>query len=192
MSQFRSFLEIGFEHIVNWEAYDHLLFIIALTVLYHVRDWKNVLILITAFTIGHSITLAVVTFDIININPTLIEFLIPLTILISSVHNLFRKPVIHSSRFQYNYFIALFFGTIHGMGLANDLKMLLGGDQILYPLLAFNLGVEGGQIVIVTMVLTISFIFTEFLGILRRDWNLIISSGVAGMAIMLLIENRIW
>ena len=192
MDQFSSYLEIGFNHIVNWMAYDHLLFLIVLTVIYHIRDWKNLLILITAFTIGHSITLLSSVYDIFFIDSALIEFAIPMTILISSIFNLFRKPVIYTSRFQFNYFIALFFGMIHGMGLANDLKMLIGAKDFFYPLLAFNLGVEGGQVVIVALVLIISFIFTEFFGIQRRDWNLIISSAVGGVSIMLIFENKIW
>ena len=192
MHQFSSYLEIGFHHIVNQEAYDHLLFLIVLTVIYHIRDWRNLLILVTAFTIGHSITLFATVYTIFHIDSSLVEFFIPMTILSSSIYNLFKTPVIYTSRFQFNYLIALFFGMIHGMGLANDLRMLIGGEEIFYPLLAFNLGVEGGQIVIVTIVLIISFIFTEFLGIRRRDWNLIVSSAIGGVSIMLILENKIW
>ena len=194
MSIFSIYFELGYDHILDPNGYDHVLFIIALCSVYLIRDWKKVLILITAFTIGHSITLALSTLQIINFRADIIEFLIPLTIFIAAASNIFKKKTALQPRgFQVNYFYALFFGLIHGMGFSNYLRTLLGQQaEILSPLLAFNIGIEAGQIIVVAVFLTISFIFVDLFGINRRDWRLVISSAIAGIALMLMIENKFW
>jgi hypothetical protein len=158
------------------------------------RDWKRILILVTAFTSGHSITLALATFRVVNFNSQLIEFLIPVTIFITAVSNLFKKDSFRSqAQINANYIFALFFGLIHGLGFSYYLQSLLGSDTtIVTQLLAFNVGLEIGQIIIVVSSLFISFIFISIFGTARRDWNLIISSAVAGIAIILMIETKFW
>jgi len=195
MSSFRLYFDIGRDHILDYtNGYDHILFVIALCVLYTSRDWKQVLILVTAFTVGHSITLALATLNLIRFKSEWIEFLIPLTIFITAFSNIFKKEETYSdSRIQMNYAFALFFGLIHGMGFSNYLRSILGkSENILTPLLAFNLGLEFGQIIIVVMFLAACFIFVDLIGISRRDWKLVISSAVAGISLVLMKEAAYW
>ena len=193
MSEFGIYLKLGLGHILDVNGLDHILFVIALCAIYSIRDWKKVLILITAFTIGHSITLALATLRIIHVNRDLIEFLIPLTIFITAFSNLFKKHSFKPRRIQSNYVYAIFFGLIHGLGFSNYLRSLIGSDKtIVNQLLAFNVGLEVGQIIIVAIFMLISFIFVAIFNLSRRDWNLIISSGVAAIAITMMIETRFW
>lgn len=194
MSQFAIYFELGREHILDISGYDHILFVIALCSIYLLQDWKKVLILITAFTIGHSITLALSTLEIVNFRSDVIEFLIPCTIFISAFSNLMRKQsALTPAKFNLNYFFALFFGLIHGLGFSNYLKSILGReDSIVTPLLSFNLGLELGQIIIVVFFMIISFVFVNIFNVARRDWNLIVSSAVAGIAITIMLETKFW
>lgn len=195
MSEFGLYFGLGREHILDyWNGYDHILFVLALCAVYSVHDWKKILILVTSFTIGHSITLALATLQIIPVKTELVEFLIPLTIFITSFSNLFRKErAIDKGNVQINYLFALFFGLIHGMGFSNFLRSLLGKDQrILSQLLAFNLGLELGQIIVVTMFLALSFILIDILKVSRRDLKLVLSSAIAGIALLLLKERVFW
>src|SRR6267154_5411927 len=189
MGEFPLYFGLGREHILDYvNGYDHILFVLALCAVYLVRDWKKILILVTAFTIGHSITLALATMQIITVKTQLIEFLIPLTIFVTACSNLFRKEEsVDKKNIQINYFFALFFGLIHGMGFSNYLRALLGkSHSILSPLLAFNLGLELGQIIVVTIFLVISYILVDWLRVSRRDWKMVLSSAIAGIALILM------
>lgn len=194
MSSFFLYFSLGFDHILDPNGYDHVLFIIALCAVYLIRDWKQVLILVTAFTIGHSITLALSTLQIVNIRADIIEFLIPLTIFIAAMSNVFKRySSVSRKNLQINYAYALFFGLIHGLGFSNYLRTLLGGQaDIVSPLLAFNLGIEVGQIIVVGVFLLISFILVDLFGIRRRDWRIVISSAIAGISLMLMMETKFW
>jgi hypothetical protein len=194
MSQFRIYFDLGRDHILDIaNGYDHILFVIALCVLYQLRDWKQVLVLVTAFTIGHSVTLALSTFNIINVKVELIEFLIPVTIFITAISNLFKhEDDIHGRSMQLNYFYAAFFGLVHGMGFSNYLKSILGKSNIVSQLFAFNIGLELGQIIIVVVLLVSGFILTDLLGVSRRDWKMVISSAVAGIALILIKDKIFW
>lgn len=195
MSEFRLYFDLGREHILDYvHGYDHILFIVALCALYLMRDWKQVLILVTAFTIGHSITLALSTLNIINVKVALIEFLIPLTIFITAFSNLFRDEENLGDRaIQLNYFYALFFGLIHGLGFSNYLRGILGKNHsIIVQLFAFNIGLEFGQLIIVLIFLTTSFILVDLFTLNRRDWKMVISSAVAGMALILMKDKIFW
>jgi len=185
MGEFSLYFGLGKDHILDYvNGYDHILFVLALCAVYLVRDWKKILILVTAFTIGHSITLALATLNIISVKTELIEFLIPLTIFITAVSNLFKRNI------QVNYFFALFFGLIHGMGFSNYLRAILGkSHEILTPLLAFNLGLEFGQIIVVTFFLAISYILVDWLKVSRRDWKMVLSSAIAGIALILMKDR---
>src|SRR5689334_23831032 len=159
MTEFQLYFGLGKDHILDYSnGYDHILFVIALCALYQMRDWRQVLVLVTAFTLGHSITLALSTLRIINVKVELIEFLIPITIFITAASNIFRREDSFSGRaVQINYFYAAFFGLIHGLGFSNYLRSILGKDKtIVSQLLAFNLGLEFGQIIIVAVFLTAS------------------------------------
>jgi hypothetical protein len=194
MSEFELYFGLGKDHILDANGYDHILFVVALCILYAVTEWKRVLILVTAFTLGHSITLALATLEVIRVRADLIEFLIPVTILITAVSNIFKKSEFQSSRsVQLNYVYATFFGLIHGLGFSFYLKSILGRDEsIVAQLLAFNLGLELGQIIIVAFMLVIGFIVVDVFGVNRKDWKLVISSAVAGIALILVKEKVFW
>lgn len=192
MSAFELYFSLGREHILDYvNGYDHILFVLALCAVYLIQDWKKILILVTAFTVGHSVTLALATLDIIAVPSVWVEFLIPLTIFATAVSNLFRREDSLSRQGGYvNYSLALFFGLIHGMGFSNYLKSLLGRQESIgMPLFAFNLGLEVGQIIIVGLFLAVSFIAVNLAGANRRDWKMIISSAVAGIALMLMKDR---
>ena len=192
MSEFSLYFGLGKDHILDYvNGYDHILFVLALCAVYLIRDWKKILILVTAFTIGHSITLALATLKIVSVNASLIEFLIPLTIFITCVSNLFKKEGLTGEKgVQINYLFAVFFGLIHGLGFSNYLRAILGKDQtILSQLLAFNLGLEFGQIIVVVIFLTFSFLLVDFLKVNRRDWKLVLSSAIAGIALILMKDR---
>jgi HupE / UreJ protein len=195
MSGFSLYFGLGRDHILDYaNGYDHILFVVALCSIYLLRDWKKILILVTAFTVGHSITLALATLQVISIDGALIEFLIPLTILITAVSNLFGKePGNNAGPMHINYLFALFFGLVHGLGFSNYLRALLGHEgNIISPLLAFNLGLELGQIIVVTLFLVASFILIDLLKVSRRDLKLVLSSAIAGIALVLLKDRVFW
>ena len=201
MSDFLIYLGLGFDHITDPGGYDHILFVIALCTVYTIRQWRQVLILVTAFTIGHSITLALATLRIISYNTDVIEFLIPVTILITAISNFFYQDrqspfATRQSRQQgpsLRYALALLFGLIHGMGFSNYLRSLLGTEaDIWQPLLAFNVGLELGQLLIVSVVLLIAFGATDRFSIRKHDWRLVVSGIVTGMAISLIINSKLW
>lgn len=193
MSSFSLYFSLGRDHILDYaNGYDHILFVLALCSVYVIRDWKKILILVTAFTIGHSVTLALATLQIISVDTALIELSIPITILITAVSNLFKKlESTQAKNVQVNYAFALFFGLIHGMGFSNYLRAILGKDHsIITQLLAFNLGLEYGQIIVVVLFLIFSYILVDWAKVARRDWNLILSSAIAGIA-LILIKDRL-
>jgi hypothetical protein len=194
MGEFQLYFGLGRDHILDYaNGYDHILFVLSLCAVYVVSDWKRILVLVTAFTIGHSITLALATLSIISVNSSLVEFLIPLTIFITSFSNLFKKEKSSGGVIQANYLMALFFGLIHGMGFSNYLKALLGKDQsILSQLLAFNLGLEFGQIVIVGVFMAICFTLVDLVKVNRRDWKMVLSSAIAGIALVLIKDRIFW
>jgi hypothetical protein len=194
MSEFRLYYELGMEHILDINGYDHILFIIALSAIYIIEDWKQILVLVTAFTFGHSVTLALATLKIVTVNSDLIEFLIPITILITAVVNLFVKTgSTTKGKLRLNYFLAASFGLIHGLGFSNYLKSLLGRDSsIVTQLFAFNVGLEVGQIIIVGIFMASSFLFVTIFGVNQRDWKMVVSSIVAGIAITMVQGSVYW
>lgn len=191
MDQFTTYLLIGKDHILDKNGYDHILFVVALCAVYSVRDWKKVLVLVTAFTVGHSVTLALAVYRVVNYSSTIIEFLIPVTIFVTAVSNLFRgEETIAKTNIHINYIFAAGFGLIHGLGFSTLLRELLGKNQnIVTQLLAFNLGLEFGQIIIVGIFMALTFIIVDLAGISRRDWKMIISSAIAGIALILIKES---
>lgn len=195
MNDFWMYFQLGLKHVVNINAYDHVLFLIALTVPYLSKDWKRILLLVTLFTIGHTLALFLSVFNIVAVNATLVEFLIPITILITALFNLFTAG--KSSKKDNITFIAsitLFFGLIHGLGFSNYFKAIIPGnpsDKVV-PLLEFALGIEAAQFIVVISVLILSFIVQTLLRFNKRDFILIMSSFVIGVVIPLIIENPIW
>jgi hypothetical protein len=190
MNEFQLYFKIGYQHIADFRGIDHILFVTALCLRYQFADWRKILVLITAFTIGHSLTLALSVFNVISYSVKWIEFLIPVTIVITAISNVFVKKFAFKSRFPVIYFFALFFGLVHGLGFSSYLKSLLGSDRsVITQLLAFNLGLEVGQLLIVTGVLLISFIFVGILKMNRREWLLWISGGIFALALQMALER---
>lgn len=187
MNDFNLFFGIGIDHILNTGALDHLLFIMVLCAVYLITDWKKLLVLITAFTIGHSLTLALSVYDVVRFNSTWVEFLIPLTIVLTALYNLtLAGKAVPRQKIQINYLLALFFGLVHGMGFANNIRFMLAESQsILLPLLGFNLGLELGQIIVVSILLLLSILAIKLMKLQHRYWAMGLSLiGLVAGAIM--------
>ncbi len=198
-STFSAYLQLGFDHISDLNGYDHILFIVALCAIYRLQEWRKVAILVTAFTIGHSITLALAALDIIPINGTLIEFLIPVTIMITALYNVIAHRsntdngnATFGRKINWNYGFALVFGLIHGMGFSNFFKSLVTPGQegeFLRQLFAFNVGVELGQLAIVAIILLVAYVAISLVKVKQRDWNLFISGAAFGNALIMALER---
>lgn len=193
MNDFIFYFKMGLFHVLDFAAYDHILFLIVLAVVYQFKQWKQVLWLVTLFTIGHSITLTLSAFGVISINANLIEFLIPLTIFITGLLNVLTAKNASVGKENQNLFFALVFGLVHGLGFSNYFKMMVGrNENKLIPLLEFALGVEAAQIIIVLGILFIGTIIQSIFGVNRRDWILVISSIVIGFAIQMMLNRVFW
>ncbi len=189
MNEFAFYFDLGWKHIISKNALDHQLFIVTLAVIYLADNWKEVLILVTAFTVGHSLTLALSTYNVIQASSAWVEFLIPVTILTTAVINFFRRNFRPES-YRLQYFLALFFGLIHGLGFANTIRFMLAKQQtITVPLLGFNLGLEAGQLVVVALVLLLSYLFVNKLGFHRKWWVWLLSAIALVWSIVLTIQN---
>jgi hypothetical protein len=195
MSQFWLYFKLGLEHVLDIHAYDHVMFLIALMVPYAFKDWKRVFLLVSLFTIGHSMSLILSIFGTVYIASKYVEFLIPVTILITAIFHLFTAG--KSSKKESISFIAiitLFFGVVHGLGFSNYFNSILPGsaaDKML-PLLEFALGIEAAQIIVVFIVLIIAYVVQTFFRFSKRDWALVMSAFIIGVVLPMLIENEIW
>ena len=188
------YVQLGIDHITDIAGFDHLLFLIALCAVYKIEQWRNLLVLVTAFTVGHSVTLALSSFSIVVVASSVIEFLIPVTILVTAINNVFvnrdstKTPVIGR-----DYAMAMFFGLIHGMGFSNYFRALLMDDSsIFFPLLGFNLGIEIAQFSFVIVIVGLVYLLTNLAGIRHQDWSVFISGAAAGISVLLMVENRFW
>ena len=195
MSQFWIYFQIGLKHVLDIYAYDHVLFLIALAVPFSFKDWKRIVLLVSLFTIGHTLALILSVFGIIAVKVNVIEFLIPITILLTALFNLFTAGK-SSKKESVNlvFFITLFFGIIHGLGFSNYFKTILGGtpSSKLLPLGEFALGIEAAQIVVVFIVLILSYIVQTVFRFSKRDWTLVMSAFIIGVVVPLIIESKIW
>jgi hypothetical protein len=195
MSEFWIFFEKGLRHILNIFTYDHIFFLIALTVPYAFKDWKKLLLLVTTFTLGHTLSLMLSVYGVIFIKGNLVELLIPVTILIVAAFHLFTAG--KSSKKEsvsVVLFISLFFGIIHGLGFAGYFNTLIGhsSQTKIVPLLEFGLGIEVSQIIVVFVVLILSYIVQTIFRFSKRDWTLVMSSFVIGVVLPLIIQSKIW
>jgi hypothetical protein len=189
MSDFAFYFKMGWEHIISKDALDHQLFILALACVYTIWDIKRVLIMVTAFTIGHSLTLALSVYDVIRFSSKWVEFLIPCTIFITALNNIFQIDSKGKSA-RINYYLALCFGLIHGMGFANAIRIMLAQDQTIgWGLFGFNVGLEAGQIFCVAIILIIGILFLNGFKVKRRDWIFFLSSGVFALSIKMALER---
>lgn len=187
----KAYLELGFDHILDPNGYDHVLFVAALTAVYTFRDWKKIIFLVTAFTLGHSLTLALAALDMVRFDAAVIETLIPVTIILTGLFQIYRvvSGAEESKSAIIAYVITSFFGLIHGLGFSNYFKAILGKENsIVQPLLAFNIGVELGQLIIVALSLMLGSILVLGAGLSRKYWTILVSSVCVLLAIHLLIS----
>lgn len=190
MKDFTFYFVFGWRHIMSFSALDHILFITALSAIYLLENWKQVLVLITAFTIGHSLTLALSVYHIFSVNEKWVEFLIPLTIVITAIFN-FNQKEFTEKTLKLNYFLALFFGLVHGLGFARTIRFMLAkGESLALPLLSFNLGLEAGQIVVVCAILLLSYLLVNRSGLSRQWWVWGLSSISLCMATFFCFQNK--
>ncbi|MFD1094693.1 HupE/UreJ family protein [Salegentibacter chungangensis] len=191
MSQFWLYLRLGLEHVLDWQAYDHILFLIALVVSYSFTSWKKVLWLVTLFTLGHTLALFLSVYEIVRVDTDWVELLIPVTILVTAVYNIFtasKKPA--NKNINLLYFTTIFFGLIHGLGFSAYFKMIAGKTASKFlPLVEFALGIELAQVIVVLSVMILGFILLNIFNVSRRDWILVSSSIVIGIILPILQEN---
>ncbi|MNQ31965.1 hypothetical protein D3C85_453480 [compost metagenome] len=195
MSEFWIYFQIGLKHVLDIHAYDHVLFLIALTIPYLFKDWKRILLLVSLFTIGHTLALLLSVFGIITIKVNIVEFLIPITILITAVYHLFTAgKATKNEGVNLIFMVTLFFGIIHGLGFSNYFKTILGGSPSskLLPLGEFALGIEVAQLIVVFVVLILSYIVQTVFRFSKRDWALVMSAFIIGVVIPMIIESPIW
>lgn len=195
MQDFWVFFKIGLHHVLDINGYDHVLFLMALTVPYVIKDWKRILILVTVFTVGHSLALLLSVFNFITVNANLVEFVIPITILLTALYNLSTagKPA-QKEPINFVSITTLFFGIIHGLGFSNYFKTILFGDALdkLPNLFEFAMGIEAAQIIVVLSVLLLSFVVQTLFKFNRRDFALTTSAFVIGVVVPIIIENSFW
>lgn len=195
MSDFWIFFKVGLEHVLDINGYDHLLFLIALTAPYVSKDWKKILILVSFFTLGHTLSLLLSVFNVVAVKAVLVELLIPITILITALFNIIMAgKSTKNGNMSFVASITVFFGIIHGLGFSNYFNFILPGKPVdkLAPLFEFALGIEAAQILVVLSVLILAFIFQTLFRFNKRDFTLIMSSFVIGVVVPLIIENPIW
>src|SRR6478672_8008811 len=197
MSEFLAFFQLGFGHIVTTGAMDHILFLVALAVIYRATDWRDALWVVSAFTVGHSVTLALAVTNAVPTNAGLVEFLIPLTILAAAVENLVvRERGAESRAHRYRPLLAGVFGLVHGAGFAGYLKSLFV-DRIAVPLLGFNVGIEAGQVVVlaaigVALVVVDAGIRRAQQGLRLRPALPVLRVRVVGLSLMVGLVAAMW
>ena len=188
------YLELGLKHISDLAGYDHILFLVALCAVYRVEDWRRLIILVTAFTIGHSITLALSSFEVVVIPSTIVEFLIPVTIFLTALRNVTSSSSPGQSvNMTSHYLMALGFGLVHGIGFSNYFRaLMMDSSSIVVPLLGFNLGIEAGQLIVVVAIMLVAYLNVNVIGVKHRDLNLFVSGAAAGISLVLMNDTWPW
>ena len=197
MHSIAMYINLGLRHISDLAGYDHILFLLALCAVYSIDQWRRLVVLVTAFTVGHSITLALSSFGWVVIPSHIIEFLIPVTILITAIRNVAVPASDQLTDDQGNmtghYLVALCFGFIHGMGFSNYFRaLMMDSSSITIPLLGFNLGIEIGQLLVVSIIVIVASLVVKFAQVKHRDWNVFISGAAAGISTVLMNETAFW
>ncbi len=195
MSQFWIYFQLGLKHILNASSYDHILFLIALSVPFAFKDWKRLILLVSLFALGHTMALLLAVFGIISVKVAVVELLIPVTILIISLINLITAGKTNKKEsISLILFVTLFFGIIHGLGFSKYFNAIIPGNPMtkLLPIVEFGIGVEAAQIVVVLVVLVLAYIVQSFFRFSKRDWALVISAFIIGVVLPMIIGNEIW
>ena len=191
MNEFWIYFQLGLKHVLDINGYDHVLFIVALATPFLFNDWKKVLLLVSLFTVGHSISLFLSVFEFMTFDVNLIEFLIPVTILITAIHNFFKVKKSKTNNHFIEIILSLFFGLIHGFGFSNYFKIILPGNinAKLFPLVEFAIGIEVAQVILVLFVLILASMFQQFFKVSRRDWIIVLSSIIIVVIIPIFLER---
>lgn len=195
MSEFWVYFQIGLHHVLDIHAYDHVLFLTALAIPFTIKDWRRILLSVTFFTLGHTTALLLSAYEIMTVKVNIVEFLIPITILITALFNLITiRKTNRKESVNLVFLITLFFGVIHGLGFSNYFKTILGGatNSKLVPLFEFALGIEAAQIAVVLVVLFLAYSMQTFFKLSKRDWILVGSAFVVGVVLPMILENEIW
>lgn len=195
MSEFWVYFQIGLHHVLDIQAYDHVLFLMALVIPFTFKDWKKIILSVTLFTLGHTTALVFSVYKILVVKANFIEFLIPITILLTAIYNLASIGKSNKKgKINWVFLITLFFGIIHGFGFSNYFNTLLGGssNSKLVPLLEFALGIEAAQLSVVLAVLVLAYIVQTVFKYSRRDWILVGSAFIVGVVLPMIIESEIW
>ncbi len=184
-------VEYGINHVLDINAYDHVLFLIVLTIPYVFKDWKRVFLLVSMFTLGHTLSLVLAVYNVVSVNATVVEFLIPITILVVALFNVFTSGKgAQREKVGVLFLSTSFFGLVHGLGFAREFKMLLGDtDNKLVLLLEFALGIELAQVIIVFVVLFLSYVVQTIFRFTKRDWIMVISAIVVGLVIPMILNS---
>ncbi|MDC0629734.1 HupE/UreJ family protein [Flavobacteriaceae bacterium] len=194
LDSFLKFLELGLYHIVNFKSYDHILFLVVLTIPYLFKDWKRLLLLVSSFTLGHTLSLLLGVYDIVNLNVNVTEWLIPFTIIVMALYNIFTSG--KSSKYSNPivlFSVVLFFGFIHGLGFANAFETLVRpNESTLLSVLEFALGIELGQFIIVFCVLFFGFVGQTIFRFSVRDWVMVLSAVVIGLMLPLIVNSPLF
>lgn len=191
MSQFWVYFELGLDHVLDWQAYDHVLFIVVLVASYGFTTWKRVLGLVTLFTVGHTLALFLSVYKILKIDPNYVEFLIPVTILATAIFDIATAgKKVRNTNYNLLYFTTAFFGLVHGLGFSSYFKMIASGtSNKFWPLVEFALGIEAAQILVVLAVMIIGFVCQNLLKVSKRDWIIVTASIVIGVILPILQET---
>ena len=187
-------VQYGMNHVLDIKTYDDILFLLVLTVPFEFKDWKRVFLLITTFTLGHALTLIMAVYGILSVNAKLVEFLIPITIMIVALYNVFtagkKAP---SEKIGILFLSTIFFGLVHGLGFATEFsKHVKKGEGKFFALLEFALGIEIGQIIVVFIILFLGFLCQTVFRFSKRDWVVVLSAVVVGLVIPMLIHNKLF
>ena len=195
ISQFPLYYKLGLRYILDIYNVEYILFLISLLVVFTIKDWRRVIILLIFFILGYTLTISLASFKVVKYNYELIEYLLPLTIFFTSFSNIFKKKdnFRYQGNMRKNYFLALVFGAIHGFSYSRYLTGVTNGSMKIWDqFIAFNLGISTGQIIVSLSFLLIAFIFVSLIGVNRRDWVMVISSGIAGVALTLMFDSKFW
>lgn len=185
-------VQYGINHVLDINAYDHVLFLIVLTVPYAFKDWKRVFLLVSMFTLGHTLSLVLSAYNVVTVKATMVEFLIPITILVVALFNVFTSGKgAQREKVGILFLSTLFFGLVHGLGFAREFKMLLGAtDNKFILLLEFALGIELAQIIVVFLVLFLGYLVQTIFRFSKRDWIMVISAIVVGLVIPMILNSQ--
>jgi hypothetical protein len=195
MQDFLIYFNMGLKHVLDITAYDHVVFLVALLIPYTFKDWKRVFLLVSLFTLGHTLALILSVFGIVSVSVTVVEFLIPITIFITALYHLFTAgKTAKKDSISFIMLVTLFFGLIHGLGFSNYFNTIMVGSGIskLVPLLEFALGIEAAQIIVVFAVLLFTYILQTFFRFSKRDWALVLSGCIIGVILPMILESEIF